>query len=504
MVGKTLGTFRIEEPIREGGMGAIYRATDTATGRVVAVKVLRRALAADRAFLLRFQREVRTLQQVRHPNVVEIYDVGCDDGVHYFAMEYIGASLADLLRNGPMELPRVVQIVAQAARGLEAVHGAGICHRDIKPSNILLTPEGDAKVSDFGIARVSDATRMTQTGTILGTPTYMAPEQVESARVDARADIYSLGVVLYEASIGKPPFEGNTALDILRKHRFQLPEAPKTLNPRLPGALSHLILGMLEKRPAKRPPSMSLVADALEHIGRNLAGATERADAQRPVRELTSTELAERYERSAARVAFWGKRLAALAALVLLAYVAYRVAAHLRRGPADYLREAQALEAKDEGKASAAYRALVRRFPDAPEATEARARLEALRERELERAAEAAAAFTIRAQDRSAAVRAQIAYLHFRRAREEVEAGRIHHARRIYEMVREHFADTAWGPRADERLQQLEASTPLPPEPKARGLRIPSPGPQDVPNEEKKGEPGAHTQGSTRNEKPDG
>jgi len=473
MVGTTLGTYRIEAQIREGGMGAIYRATEAATGRLVAVKVLRPALAADRPFLQRFRREVRTLQQVRHPHVVEILDVGEEGDTHYFAMEYLETSLAERLRGGKLELATTLQVAAQAARGLQAVHAAGIFHRDVKPSNILLTPEGEAKVSDFGIARVTDATRMTQTGTILGTPTYMAPEQVEDAHVDARADVYSLGVVLYEMTVGKPPFEGNTTLDTLRKHRFELPERPKTLNPRLPGALSHLILGMLEKDPARRPSSMDMVAAALEQIQRNLAEHVEPEPADDGP---SSAELARRYERSAARVGFWAKRVVALALLVLVAYVSYRAALHLRRGPAACLREARALEAKDESRALAAYRALVKRFPESPEATEARSRVETLRERELERAAEAAKAFTTRVVDQSAALRAQTAYLHFRRAQQEAEAGRIHHAREIYRRVREHFADTPWGARADERLQELEANTPLPPQPDPDRSGAPGPG----------------------------
>jgi len=466
MIGTTLGHYHIETLVREGGMGDIYRAVDAETGNVAAVKVLRPSLAADRVFLQRFRREVRALKEVQHPNVVQILDVGSEEGVHYYAMEFLEQSLADLLRAGPLEPRRAAQIAAAAARGLEAVHAAGICHRDVKPSNILLGSDGRAKVTDFGIARVTDATRMTQTGSIMGTPAYMAPEQVEEANVDGRADIYALGVVLYEMVVGRPPFDGKTPLDILRKHRFSLPEPPKSFNPRVPGTLSHLIEGMLAKSPSRRPSSMAMVAAALEHIEQNLAG--ELPDRPRGPSELTSTELGERFERSVARVARWSKRIIFIAAGLVLAYVGWRVVAYLRLRPADYLAEAKAFEAADEARAIGAYEALLKRFADAPEAAVARERLEVLRENERRRRA-AAPALHIGPPDHSAALRAQTAYIHLRRAEEQAKAGEIEHARRIYRMIREHYADTPWGARADQRLQELDRTAPEPkaPAPKA-------------------------------------
>jgi len=462
MVGKTLGSYHIDARVSTGGMGAVYLATHTDTGRIAAVKVLRPALAADRTFLQRFRREVHALQKIDHPNVVRIYDVGSEDGLQYYAMEYLERSLDDLVRKGPMETRDALRTVAQAAHGLEAVHKAGIFHRDVKPSNILLDPNGRAKVSDFGIAKVGDATRMTQTGTIVGTPTYMAPEQVESADVNARADIYSLGVVLYEAVVGKPPFDGNTALDILRKHRFSLPDPPKSFNPRLPGSLSHLIMGMLAKSPSKRPASMAMVAAALEHIHQNLSADTTTPVTDR--RELTSTELHGHYERSAARVAFWAKRIALVLILALIAYIGTRVVAHLRRGPDDYLRDATALKNTDDDQALATYKALLRRYPDSTEAEQARRMVETIRQRQLERATEAAVALSIGTQDTTARVRSDIAAKHLARADSLARQGEIDHAQRVYLHVRDHFADTPWAVRADERLRALEAGTPLPPE----------------------------------------
>jgi len=456
MVGTTLGKYRIEAEISHGGMGTVYRGVHAETGQIVAVKVLQPALAADRAFLQRFRREVLALQQVRHPNVIEVFDVGSEGAIHYYAMEFLASSLADLVRGGPLAPRRAVAIALQVARGLEAAHAAGFCHRDIKPGNVLFTADGVAKITDFGIAKISDATRVTQTGAIVGTPTYMAPEQAEGPDVDARADIYSLGCVLYEMLVGKPPFDGHTALDVLRKHRFSLPEPPKSLNPHLPATLSHLTLQLLEKNPARRPPSTAFVASALEHIARNLAGEEPAPPEPRP-RPSSAAQAVEQYERVAASLATWAKRLAVLAAVALLAYIAYRVGAHLRRGPADYFREAQALEEKNEDAAADAYQALVQRFPDASEAEQAQARVNAIRERQ--RAARANV-LDLGARDNTAIVRVEMAGRHYRRAEDEAKRGRVEHACEIYRMVRDQFAETPWAPRADARLQELEAKVP--------------------------------------------
>jgi hypothetical protein len=460
MVGTTLGHYRIEAEISQGGMGTIYRAVHAQTGQVAAIKVLRPALAEDRHFLQRFRREMLALQEIHHPNVIEIYEVGSEGNIHYYAMEYLGKSLADLLVGGPLAPRRAVAIAREVAQGLEAAHAAGFFHRDIKPGNILFADDGRAKITDFGIAKVAEATRVTQTGAIVGTPTYMAPEQAEGPNVDARADVYSLGCVLYEMLVGRPPFDGHSAMDVLRKHRFSLPEHPKTLNPQLPLTLCNLVLQMLEKSPTRRPPTMAFLASAFEHIERNLTG--EELPAPRPaVREPSAATIADRYERTAARLGTWAKRLAALAALALLAYVAYRAGAYLRRGPADYFRDAQALETSDEPGATRAYESLLKRYPGADEAEQAKARIAALRERarERERAAKSAI-IELAPRDNTAAVRAQVAYAHFRRAEDEAKKGRVEHACEIYRRVREQFADTPWAARADARLHDLEAKLP--------------------------------------------
>jgi len=443
-----LGKYRLDAEIKRGGMGAVHRATDIETGRVVAVKILPQALAADRGFLQRFRREVRALQQVHHPNVIRIYDVGTEGDVHYFAMERLEHSLADKLGDGPLDPIRALEIAGQIARGLQAVHAANMCHRDVKPSNILFAIDGQAKISDFGIARVGDATRMTQTTAILGTPTYMAPEQADGPDVGPRADIYSLGVVLYEMLCGRPPFESPTTLGVLRSHRYQLPERPKTINPQLPAALSNLVVSMLEKSPSKRPANMGLLANTIESIRRNLAD--ERRERRPRKLEETATECADRIEHSAARTIAWAKRIAVVVVLGVAAYATWRIVAYVRTTPADYLLEARGLEGTDHRNAIAAYEGLIKRFPDAPEAIEARGRVNALVER-YETGTQ-----PLRAEQARHAMRAEMAYLHFRRAREAAEKGRIADARRIYQLVCDYFSDTQWAPRADARLQELE------------------------------------------------
>lgn len=482
MIGTTLGEYTIEAQVSSGGMGTIYRASHIVTGQIVALKVLQQALSSDRAFLQRFRREAIALKKVDHPNVVRIHAVGTQGSIHYYAMEYLPESLADRLRQGPMELKEAIRIVAQVARGLAAVHAAGIRHRDVKPSNILFDTEGNAKIADFGIAKLTDATRVTQTGVIVGTPAYMAPEQVDNTNVDARADIYSLGVVLYEAIVGRPPFTGSTTLEILRKHRYTLPESPKSFRPEVPMALAHLVLRMLAKDPKKRPDTMTLVADALEHIGRNLGADASAVGEPEARREPTASELLDRYERAAARVARWGKRVVILAVAALLAYFGYSIVAYYRLTPADYWREARALEAESKTEAAGAYEALIRRFPSSPEATAARQRLAALEAEGSWR--QPKASFGGRAAEQAAALRAQTAYLHYQRAERVAEAGDIEHARQIYRMVRTAFADTRWGIRADQRLQELDARYPTPPTPAPdKGVSEPKKEPGTEPSE---------------------
>jgi len=468
MIGETLGRYQLEAEISRGGMGTVYRARHVETGAPAAVKVLQAVLGADRVFLNRFRREVEALQQIHHPNVIEVYEVGSEGDRHYYAMEYLERTLADLLRGGPLAPVKAIQIARQVAEGLAAAHASNIFHRDIKPENILFAEDGTVKVSDFGIAKVAEATRMTQTGTIVGTPAYMAPEQAEGPNVDARADIYSLGVVLYEMTTGRVPFEGKTALDVLRQHRFTLPENPKAINLQLTNSLASLILQMLDKSPVRRPPTMAVLAATLERIERNLTRGEEPLPEPRR-REPSASEVADHYEQAVARLVRWAKigGVVAIAALVL--YAGWQWKNYRERTPGDYLRRARSAARESDSDGIAAYESLIERFPDSQEAVEARQQINAIRSSAAQ-ARQRASGFS--AVDNTASSRSQIAYTHYKRAEQVAADGDLEHAIRIYRMVRENFTDTPWGPRADERLHALEAERKAlqepgsPPEPK--------------------------------------
>jgi hypothetical protein len=268
-----LGEYAVRAVLGRGGMGAVLLADDTALGRQVAVKVMLPTVAADPIARERFLREARAAAGIQHDHVVQIHHVGEDGGVPYLVMPLLrGEALeARLEREGALPVAEVIRIGAEAAEGLAAAHAQNLIHRDVKPANLWLeAPGGRVKVLDFGLARqetVGDS--VTRSGTILGTPAYMAPEQVDGLRVDARADLFSLGASLYRAATGQAAFGGPTLTAVLRAVAERHPPSPHEVNPAIPLALSELIMGMLAKTPGERPPSARAVADALRRL--NLA-----------------------------------------------------------------------------------------------------------------------------------------------------------------------------------------------------------------------------------------
>jgi len=280
-----LGKYEIIDELGHGGMARVFRARNSETGEIVAVKVLMPELTAQPAFIKRFRREVDTLRGLQHPCIVKVEDVGQEGLNHYYVMEYMdGPTLEDIMGAGgaTMSVARALEFTRAIAEALQHAHAKGIIHRDIKPANIMTNSEGAIKLTDFGIAKDMDATRLTVTGGIVGTADYMSPEQAEGRRVTRKSDLYSLGVCLYEMLTGKVPFTGQTYLDVIRAHRYSIPESPKLLNPAIPGRLSRLVESMLEKDPNKRPASAADVIaqmDAFQNVSKELS--QEERDAAR-------------------------------------------------------------------------------------------------------------------------------------------------------------------------------------------------------------------------------
>ena len=258
--------YTVERKLGRGGMATVYLARDSVLDRPVALKVLAEHLADDDEFRERFLREARLAARFVHPNVVQVYDADEDERGPFIVMEYVeGHTLADeLKRRGRLPPAEVVGIGIQVCAALEAAHEAGLVHRDIKPQNILLRPDGRVKIADFGIARSLDATRHTEIGTVLGTAAYLAPEQARGETVTPAADIYSLGVVLYELLTGRTPFEADTLPELLLKREQGALVPPRDIAPDVPIALERVVMRCLALEPQHRPASAAELARALE------------------------------------------------------------------------------------------------------------------------------------------------------------------------------------------------------------------------------------------------
>jgi len=281
--GQTLGRYRVLEPLGHGGMARVYRAYHPQLDRYVAIKVLRPDLVDEEEFLLRFRREAQSVAALRHANIVQVFDFDLQGDVYYMVMELLeGDTLKTRLndyraRDRQMELGEVVRILLDVLDGLAYAHNEGMIHRDIKPANILLTKRGGAVIADFGIARIVGGTRHTMSGALMGTLSYMAPEQGLEGHSDVRSDIYSLGIVLYEMLTQRTPFDADTPLAVLMKHLNDPLPLPRQIEPEIPELLERIVLKALAKRPEDRYQSA-------EEMAKSLRKAAEEVQIELPKR----------------------------------------------------------------------------------------------------------------------------------------------------------------------------------------------------------------------------
>ncbi|HKH11894.1 MAG TPA: Stk1 family PASTA domain-containing Ser/Thr kinase [Rubrobacter sp.] len=286
--------YDIVRPLGSGGMGEVYLARDRTLGRDVALKVLRSQYAGDRESAERFKREAMSAARLSHPSIVQVYDRGdTEDGSSYIAMEYVpGGTLKErITEEGPLDARLAASYGYQVAEALGAAHAKGIVHRDIKPQNVLITAPGRAKVADFGIARAASAAgdAQTQTGAVMGTAGYMSPEQALGHPATPKSDLYSLGVVLYEAVTGALPFTADNPIAVSMKHVNEAPRPPKDLNPAVPDGMNAVIMRLLSKDPEDRYPDTETLAEDLWRVRRGLgaaAGAQEAKTVEAPTNRL--------------------------------------------------------------------------------------------------------------------------------------------------------------------------------------------------------------------------
>ena len=278
------GRYQVIEELGRGGMGRVYKVLDREVGERIALKLLRGEVAAHEGTISRFREELRLARRIIHKNVCRMFDLGSSEGTYFITMEYVdGEDLKKFIRrSGHLAVEKAVAIARQIGEGLAEAHRLGVVHRDMKPQNVMIDDEGNARIMDFGIARSVQAGGLTGPGMMIGTPDYMSPEQVEGLAADPRADIYALGVILYEMLAGRLPFEGDTPLSVAVKHKTEAPPDPRTFNPSIPSGLAEVILKCLDKDREKRYGStIELLAD-LARIGEEKARPRKLPEARKP------------------------------------------------------------------------------------------------------------------------------------------------------------------------------------------------------------------------------
>ncbi|MBL9122119.1 MAG: serine/threonine protein kinase [Planctomycetaceae bacterium] len=338
--GRQLGDYRLLRRLGRGAMAEVYLAEQASLRRQVAIKVLKRDLASDANYIRRFQLEAQAAAALVHANIVQIHEVGCVDGIHYIAQEYVpGRNLNEYLaRFGPPGAKRAVSMIRQMAAALAKAADQGIVHRDIKPENIMLGAGGELKVADFGLARAAgdgNGLNLTQIGMTMGTPLYMSPEQVEGKPLDPRSDIYSLGVTCYHLLAGQPPFAGDTPLAVALQHLKGTPDPLTSLRPDLPVELCRTVHRMLAKQPEDRQPSArdvlrelrALALDEPDEAWPELAPGEESPESPRYGARHQATQQLEAVMHRERRLRRQSAQLARWLALPALAFLLGGVAA---------------------------------------------------------------------------------------------------------------------------------------------------------------------------------
>lgn len=443
-----LGKYRVLEELGRGGMSAVYRCEDTETGVAVAAKVLLPELAAQPAFVKRFRREIETHRNLDHPSIVKILDVGQDGYCQYYIMEYMdGPTVEKQLRLiGKFTVPEALRVTRAVTNALQYAHARGVVHRDIKPANIMASAAGDVKLADFGIAKDIDATRLTITGGIVGTADYMSPEQAEGRRVTAKSDVYSVGVCLYQMLTGRLPFIGKTYLDVIRAHRFNMPESPRTLNPAIPSRVGKLVESMMEKDPQKRPSSAAEVLQRLDLIerGQMELSEEERESAREMVRYALLREVS--WKEMALKIA----GAAAFVVLVILVISGMRYR-YFTTPAYKYSLGMAAFRQGDYDKAKAYFEEVRYFHPKSGEATRADERMKEIRYVEHKKAEPVKLADTTRPKAMS----------HYESALALIESGKTDEGIVYLRTIAKDFADTDGGKLAAAKLEELGGTANL-------------------------------------------
>jgi eukaryotic-like serine/threonine-protein kinase len=306
-------------------MATVHEGEDTLLGRRVAVKLLHPQYVGDESFVARFEREARSVANLVHPSIVNVYDVGRDGDRIYIVMEFVeGQSVKEMLSAGSFGVARTIDIGVQVAKALDYAHHSGVVHRDVKPHNVIVSPRGAAKLVDFGIATVKGTSSVTESGSVLGTVHYVAPEQARGQPATPATDIYSLGCVIYEMATGRLPFDGDTPLDIATKHVSTEPIPPTRVNAQVTPALERAILHAMQKDPARRPPSAGELARellAFEDVGSQTTTFVPRQPEVPPTTRRTPERVEPLWQHVSVRERSdgWPLFVLALLALVLVA-----------------------------------------------------------------------------------------------------------------------------------------------------------------------------------------